>query len=201
MPAPRSYNVVSGRSADQTPRDLLVNEAGWLQSEVTAKDYAAVLTSNTITRPADTTAYSSGDLVANSTTAGSVTAFSFTNAARVAAGSLRIDRVRLYKSGTSAANASFRVHLYNANPSGIANGDNGAWLTSIAGYIGAFDLSSANARTFSDGVELAGIPMVGSSILTQLASGTTLYALIEARGAYTPVSAETFTLRAEVYRF
>lgn len=201
MPAPRSYNVVSGRSADQTPRDLLVNEAGWLQSEVTAKDYAAVLTSNTLTRPADTTAYASGDLVANSTTAGSVAAFSFASAARVAAGAIRIERVRLYKSGTSAANASFRVHLYNANPSGIANGDNGAWLTSIAGYIGAFDLSSANARTFSDGVELAGIPMVGSSILTQLASGTTLYALIEARGAYTPVSAETFTLRAEVYRF
>jgi hypothetical protein len=201
MPAPRSYNVVSGRSADQTPRDLLVNEAGWLQSEVTAKDYAAVLTSNTLTRPADTTAYASGDLVANSTTAGSVTAFSFTNAARVAAGSLRIDRVRLYKSGTSAANASFRVHLYNANPSGIANGDNGAWLTSIAGYIGAFDFSAANARVFSNGIEIAGLPLIGSAVVAQLPSGTTLFALLEARGAYTPVSGETFSIRAEVYRF
>jgi hypothetical protein len=28
MPAPRSYNVVSGRSADQTPRDLLVSDEG-----------------------------------------------------------------------------------------------------------------------------------------------------------------------------
>jgi hypothetical protein len=32
MPAPRSYNVVSGRSADQTPHDLLTNEHGALMT-------------------------------------------------------------------------------------------------------------------------------------------------------------------------
>jgi len=31
MPSPRSYNVVSGRSADQTPRDLLTNDEGQLE--------------------------------------------------------------------------------------------------------------------------------------------------------------------------
>ena len=40
---------------------------------VNVEAFCDILTSNVITRPADTTAYASGDLVANSTTAGSVT--------------------------------------------------------------------------------------------------------------------------------
>lgn len=151
------------------------------------------------TRPADTTAYASGDLVANSVTAGSVVAMALA-AARVAAGAFAVRRVRLKKSNTSLTNASFRVHFYDSDPtaaSGITNGDNGAWLTKIAGYLGSCDITMDKA--FSDAAAGQAAPAVGSEMSAKLASGTTLYALLEARAAYTPASAEVFTLVAEVF--
>lgn len=76
------------------------------------------------TRPADTTAYASGDLVANCVTAGSVAPIAI-EAARVRGGAARILAARLAKSGSSLTNASFRVHLMTALPA-VTNGDNGA---------------------------------------------------------------------------
>lgn len=160
--------------------------------------YAGVL-SNAFNRPADTTAYASGDLVAPSTVAGSVVPLQFASAVRAAGGVGRIERVRVRKTGTSLTNASFRVHFFNAAPMGIVNGDNGAWLTAMAGYVGAADVTCD--RAFSDGAEGAGLPLTFTPITYQLAAGnTTLYALIEARGAYAPVSGETFTVLIENFR-
>jgi hypothetical protein len=158
-----------------------------------------VITGATFTRPANTTAYASGDLVANSTTAGSVVAVTFANVVLAAGGCTRVERVRLQKNSTGLTNASFRLHLYNATPSTIANGDNSAWLTAIGGYIGAFDVTLD--RAFSNGAEGAGISLTGLPMTLTIPAGTTLYGLLEARGAYTPVSGETFTAILEVYRF
>lgn len=146
----------------------------------------------TFVRPADTTAYASGDLVANSTTAGSVTALSL-GVARVAAGSFSITRVRLRKSSTGVTNASFRIHFYTAAPT-ATNGDNGAWLTTgAAGYRGSLDV--VMDRAFSDGA--AGLTAPPTELDIRLASGTAIFALIEARAAYTPASGETFGLMVE----
>ena len=137
------------------------------------------------TRPADTTAYASGDLVANSTTAGSVAAMQF----NVGGGVYQIRRVRIYKSGTGVTNASFRAHLYGASPT-AANGDNSAWSTSkAADYFGSVDVTVDKA--FTDGA--------GGNATCEIncASPGTLYALLEARGAYTPASAEVFNLVLE----
>ncbi len=163
--------------------------------------YAAgfgAIASAQFTRPADTTAYASGDLVANSTTAGSVVPVSLASAVREAGGVSRCDRIRLRKSGTSTTNASFRVHLYSASPS-VTNGDNGAWLTSVTNYIGAFDVTMD--RVFTNGAAGAGVPQNGQAMEFTITSGTTLFALVEARAAYTPVSGEVFTVIAELYRF
>ena len=167
---------------------------------VNVESFCDILTSTVITRPADTTAYASGDLVANSTTAGSVTAFSFANAVRFPGGSVRIERCRIQKSGTSVTNASFRVHLYAAAPASVSNGDNGAWLSPIANYIGAFDVTVD--RAFTNGAEGAGLTLTNTPMTCKAAgSAITLFALLEARGAYTPASAETFTILLEAYRF
>lgn len=144
-------------------------------------------------RPADTTAYASGDLVANSTTAGSVVPLSWT-LARVAAGSGMVRKARLKKSGTSVTNASFRLHLYSASPT-VTNGDNGAWLSTHAGYLGSLDFTVDKA--FSDAAAGNGAPVTGSEVNFSLASGQTVYGLIEARGAYVPASGETFTVELE----
>lgn len=146
------------------------------------------------TRPADTTAYASGDLVANNTTAGSVAAMALT-AARTAAGSFLLHRLKLHKSGTSVTNASFRAHLFSSAPT-VTNGDNGALaMTGVAGYLGNVDITIDQA--FNDGA--AGFSSIAmSDIVAKLGAGTTLYALLEARAAYTPVSAEVFTLTADI---
>lgn len=149
----------------------------------------------TMTRPADTTAYTSGDLVANSTTAGSVVPLQFT-VARVALGSGMIRRVRLRKSGTGITNASFRLHLYAAAPGTVTNGDNGAWSTSgVADYLGSLDVTCDKA--FTDGASGNGTPTNGSEINFALSSGQIVYGLLEARGAWTPTSGEVITAALE----
>jgi hypothetical protein len=149
------------------------------------------------TRPADTTTYAQGDLVANSTTAGSVTPLALT-AARVSGGGGVIRKLRLIKSTASLTNAQFRVHLYNALPT-VANGDNAAFSTPGAlNYIDAFDVTMDQA--FTDGAAGFGFPRHGPDVSFKLASGQAVYALIEFRGAanYTPGNAEMFTVIAEL---
>jgi hypothetical protein len=152
--------------------------------------WSVAQTGKTFTRPADATAYASGDLVANNVTAGSVVPLSFTtsaNGTNVGGGQIR--RVRLSKSGTSVTNAAFRVHFYSVTPV-AANGDNGVWSTSqAAAYLGSIDVTVDKA--FTDGAS-------GSATGEINFIGSSLFALIEARGAYTPANAETFTLTLEI---
>jgi hypothetical protein len=148
------------------------------------------------TRPNDTTAYAVGDLVANSTTAGSVVPLKIDlgNIAAVGHGITRITRARLAKSGTSPANANFRIHLYDAAPT-PQNGDNGAWSTDhAANWLGNIDVASMLA--FTDGCTGTGSAPAGSEMFLRLASGS-IFALLEAKAAYTPVANETFTLTLE----
>jgi hypothetical protein len=147
------------------------------------------------TRPANTTAYASGQLVANSTTAGAVVPLALSVGGNSMPGATRITRVRLFKSGTVATNASFRVHLYGASPT-PANGDGGAWSTSqAASYLGSIDVASMKA--FTDGCADVGAAAAGSEFLLRLPAGTVIYALIEARAAYAPAASEVFTLTLE----
>jgi hypothetical protein len=146
------------------------------------------------TRPTDTTPYASGDLVANNVTAGSVTPLSWT-VARVAAGSGMVRRARVKKSGTTVTNAQFRLHLYAASPT-VTNGDNGVWLSTQSSYLGSFDVTVD--KVFSDAAEGNGAPLIGSEVNFALASGQTIYGLLEARAAYTPANAEVFTVELEV---
>lgn len=152
--------------------------------------------SATFTRPNDTLAYAAGDLVANSTTAGSVVPMQIPlgQIAAVGHGLTRITRARLTKSGTGVANASFRVHLYEAAPT-PANGDNGAWSTDkAANWLGNIDITSMLA--FTDGATGTGSATAGSEMFLRLASGT-IFALLMAQGAYTPIANELFTLTLE----
>lgn len=152
-----------------------------------------------LNRPADTTAYAVGDLVANSATAGSVVPLQLP-AARKNGGTGRITRARLTKSSPSLTNALFRVHLFRTAP-GVTVGDNGALAGAMSGalaYLGAVDVTMDQA--FTDGAKGFASPNEGFLSFEAAAGSQALYALIEARGAYTPASAETFTLALEVDR-
>lgn len=156
--------------------------------------------SASFTRPANNTAYSSGQLVANSVSAGSVTPMSFT-VARANGVSVRIKRVRVAKSSNVLTGASYRLHLYTAAPT-IANGDGGAWQTTGAAssYLGSFDVVMLKA--FTDGAQDVGVPTIGAEMLVVPGSGqTTIFGLLEARGSYANAAgAETYTVALECER-
>lgn len=166
---------------------------------LTAGGVTAIATSS-ITRPADTTAYAIGDLVANSTSAGSVAPFTLA-AARIAAGSFILRRIRLRKSTNTLTNASFRVHLFSTSPT-VTAGDNAAFNSSgvlasnnNANYLGQTDITIDTG--FSDGSSgFSGLSF--PNIQVRLASGLNIFALLEARAAYTPGNAESITITVEV---
>lgn len=149
-------------------------------------------------RPGDTNAYSIGDLVANSTTAGSVVPMSF-----VLPANTFLRRARLIISGTSSTNASFNLYIYGASPVTITNGDNGAWSTSGAlNDLGYFAITCSDV--FTDGCTGIGTPSAGNEItLANTNANSTgpivIYALLVAEAAYTPTSAEVFTVKLECY--
>lgn len=202
-PFPAQVNAVAGKYTTKAV-PVSVNSDGSVNVAATAAagelhlgevGGKAAIATGTFTRPADTTAYASGDLVANNTTAGSVTPITLTvgRGASGSAASGMIRRVRLITSSTNITNAAFRIHFYKTTSPTVTNGDNGAWLSNqSANYIGSIDVTVDKA--FSDGAGGIGIPSLGSEInfTTQ-----TIYALIEARAAYTPTSAGTFTINLE----
>lgn len=155
------------------------------------------------TRPNDTTAYAAADLVANSTTAGSVTQLSWS-----LPGACWLRKITLRKSGSGITNADFRLWLHTDSAVSFTNGDNGALsiasssldIASVLGVFnvtvehGATNLGSEGYATFDCGL----YPLAPATI----ANGRgTIYGFLEARGIYTPIAQEVFTviLRGEAY--
>lgn len=144
----------------------------------------------TITRPSNTTAYTAGDVVGD--TGGS--AILTLTSAGPSGGFVLIQSISLVFSDSTVPSGmgAFRVHLYSASPTAIA--DNAA-----------FDLVSGERANYMGYVDLPTPQDLGSTLYTQVdypgrlvklaAASTSLFAEIETRGAYTPVSASTVTLR------
>lgn len=153
---------------------------------------------STLTRPADTTAYALNDLIASSTTAGSVVVPSFT-ATRVAAGSGTIPRVRLYSNVTTGWDAAtVTIRLWSAAPT-YTNGDNGAYAvaTGAAGYLASFPVT---LNQVADGAYGVAAPAVGNALSFKLTSGTSIFWDLQLTtiAGNTPISAQTFTLIPEI---
>lgn len=153
-------------------------------------DGKAYRTAVTITRPSNTTAYTAGDVVGD--TGGS--AIITLSGIGPSGGYVLLQSVSLVFSDTSVPSGmgAFRLHFYNASPTAIA--DNAA-----------FDLVSGERSSYMGYVDLSAPLDFGSSLYTQVdysgrmlklaSASTTLYAELETRGAYTPVSASTIAVR------
>lgn len=142
----------------------------------------------TFTRPNDTTAYAAGDLVANSTTAGSVAPMTIVFS-EAAGNGLWLRTATLRKSQATIANANFRLWCMNASPT-VTNGDNGA-------LAGAFSSTVMFEPILLDAVTLlTGGGAIGSSLFDDgmLEIPATAYFLLEAMAAYAPAANEVFTL-------
>lgn len=155
-----------------------------------------LVTAAILTRLANTTAYAQGDLLANHATAGNVVPIE-ANAPRYPGGEGLIKAVRLTKTGSDLTNAQFRVHFFKAAPT-VSAGDNGVFgvTNGVArGYMGSVDVTLSQA--LGDGA----FGRAAADLLFDCDKPSQkIYALIEVRGAYTPVSGEVFTLSLETER-
>lgn len=155
-------------------------------------------TTSTVTRPADTAQYASGDLIANSTTAANVTPLTFDG------GLALVRKVVLTKDDDDTTSASFRLHLFSGDPTSTAPaaGDNGALSlnTDIDEYLGSFDFDMSSSPDIYNtaGNAAVGVPLNGTEVF--LPTTSAVYGLLEARGTYTPASGEVFTVALDILR-
>lgn len=196
-------DVVAATVATATA-DVAANAAGLPVRQVPGETHVGALgghtivqaASGTITRPANTTQYASGDLVANSVTAGSVTNLQFTTAARISGGSGLIVGARIQKSTNVVTSAAFRLHLFSVAPTYTSSGDNDPLSTvvvaSAKGYLGYVDITAMTG--FSDVAWGTGAIDNSRGNAPFVAAAQIIYGLLEARGAYTPGNAEVFTV-------
>jgi hypothetical protein len=151
----------------------------------------------TFTTPAGTTAYTSGDLIANSATAGSVTPLSFT-VCRVNTGTGMVRRARFKTNESGLTGKLVTLKLYRDSPT-VTNGDNGAWLSTESNYLGSITVTAD--QTFSDPLYKGiGVPAVGGEINFDCNSGTqTIFGLeVAGEASATLVGAKTHTWVLEV---
>lgn len=146
------------------------------------------------TRPADTTAYTAGDVVSNSTSA--TTLMTLTNALRVAGGSGYIVRASLTTDKKSIT-PRFRVHLFNASNPTVA-ADNVAHKELYADAskrLGYFDLPAMTTATDTTSSDMSrAMDNTLRHAIVAAAGSRDIYAMLEALDAFTPASGEKFTL-------
>lgn len=154
---------------------------------------------DSFSRPADTTQYAAGDLVANSTTAGNVVPLEFS--ASRGAGRFVVLRAIIHKNAASATAANFNLHLFRSRPT-VSAGDNAAIAVTGGDWAGTVEMNmtsgafTGNASELSKAFAIAGYMTFDLSLLGG-SGNRALFGLIEARGTYTPASGETFTITLE----
>lgn len=155
---------------------------------------AKVAVSASFTRPADTTAYTSGDLVANSTTAASVVPLRLA----IGHGGGKISQVSISNNRTVITNGTFTIHFYGTDPTATAPtaGDNGALATVNASRIG---VATMTIMTADNDIGMSTLNLGETNFLGGLyTERDQIFALVEAKAAYTPASGEVFTVKIVV---
>jgi len=142
--------------------------------------------SDTITRPANTTAYAAGDVI--STAGGEVLEFANFGAADDVICITQVSMM-IAQNATPPGSAGYRVHFYNAAPTAIADS-------------AAYNLPSGDRAKSLKFVDI-GIPADNGDTVEVVASnvnlyiklaGTSLYAIVNAKGTDTPTSAAVYTI-------
>lgn len=146
--------------------------------------------SDNFDRPADTTAYASGDLVADTTTAASVAPLEFPTAG---ARACYVPAFRLHKEGPTG-DIVFRLYLYATSPTVSTAGDNGVFASNVNNAANLMAVYEGTVYGHKDGAVGDLVPISGVIKKEYVGDPITIYGLLEIRTAYTPVSAETVTV-------
>lgn len=150
----------------------------------------------TLTRPADTTAYAAGDAVTDSTS--SPTVITFASAARVNNGSGTIIGATCVDSANQATKAQLELWLFDTTAT--PDNDNAAFTPTDAELLTIVGVIPFNVWYVGDATSGAGGNAVSVAANLSLAyqcgaASTSLFGLVVVRNAYTPVSAEQFSIR------
>lgn len=153
----------------------------------------------TITRPANTTAYTAGDVIGVSTASGGAI-LEFTGVGGPGDDVMIVSsRFMWNETSVPSGATSFRLHLYNSRP-GSVYADNDAW-----------DLPSGDRTAYLGFVDLGTPVDVGSTLFVQtdviqhdvgLPSTTngSLFAYLVTNGGYTPTSGSVMTIILKVVK-
>jgi hypothetical protein len=153
-------------------------------------------------RPADTTSYAQGDLVANDVDQGDVIPLRF-GVGKLGYGTGKVVGGRLHKDDETVTNADFILHLFTAEPDPSV-GDNaqlnstGTYaVASLESYIGSitFDMTTGAAATSGSLTESVALTApLYFDLELETNAGRVLYGLLEADAAYAPASGEIFKI-------
>jgi hypothetical protein len=165
-----------------------------------------------LTLTSSTTAYSSGQLIASSATAGSIVVPSLTIA--TSGGGFQISRVRLSTNDSLSTSwplgTQVQVDLWTAAPTVTTSasgtytlgGDRLAWYSSIAtGSAGHIASYSCTFSPFAgDGFYSECAPLIGNAPAAKLASGTSVFVtIIDLTASGTTTASKTMTVTAELF--
>jgi len=153
-----------------------------------------------LTRSATITAYASGQLVCGATCAPIQIVAGRRSPTSPRSGLL--SKVILAKSTGSFANASFNIYLFALPPTFVGLADYSAYtgpyfadLTAPAIYIGQATCAQTTWSTTTDGSGWNVCPLdIAPAVYKSFPPGETIYATIEATGAYIPGAAEKFVI-------
>jgi hypothetical protein len=190
-----NFQIKDAAAANKTVRTVDIGSDTHLP--IAASDAFEIVV--TFTRPADTTAYAIGDHVTNSTTV--PVALAFTNFANRNGGYATIMSATIYSSRATNS-ALLDLELFNGAAAPTATNDNAAYNPSdadrddVAGIIN-FPIANLIAGS-SNKIWVATTP-VGLQIKCDAATST-IWGFIRMGTAYTPDSAEVFTVTLSVVR-
>lgn len=146
----------------------------------------------TLTRPANTTAYTANDSISDNATAASVTAIPVTISDAVDAPVLLTEIILDTTDTGLAASVQVRAYLFNSDPTantGVQGGDNAAYSQKQAGFVGSF---SGTFRPFFAGGKARLVPDEGSYLIANVeSSGQRLWIQYQALGSFTPSASST----------
>lgn len=165
--------------------------------------YPQIITTS-YTRPGDTTAYTSGDSVANSTSA--PVALTFTNAARFAGGGGQIVSAQFVDDSNPGTKPTLELWLFNGSAAPTATNDNAAiaWADAdVLNLVGVIEFLSTDVRIGGSPGNSICQGRVGTAYSFNLpfrcsAAIANIFGLVVVRTAYTPANAGVLTFKLQI---
>lgn len=148
-----------------------------------------------LTRPADTSAYVAGDAITTATS--SASGYTFSNCARVNAGTGTIVDAQLILSDPNATLCNFQLFLFSTAPA-ITN-DNAAFAPSDTEIIELECVLNFNTGDYAETSNNRVYHMTNPPRFFKCASGSkTLTGILVTRTGFTPTSASTFRVKLDI---